>query len=205
MRLRFLNFFDRRTLLRFSLNFFVFLVLHLKRTAPHSLILIFNFGLSSIVVCLLDASLSDQFLEHILAGGESDFFLISAARANDFLVYFVSILELLILLLHEILQILIDDLDGPIMLPFNCPLQFVFVRMIVSNLMVEKAIGILTHAVGNEVGTISRGSIVRLQLEMLMVWQIPDCYDGEGGIFLVAVCDEGLHMASLIVVGAVLG
>lgn len=170
MRLRLLSFFDRRTLLRFSLNFFVFLVLHLKRTAPHSLILILNFGLSSIVVCLLDASLSYQFLEHILAGGESDFFLISAARANHFLVHFVSILELLILLLHKILQILSDDLDGPLMLSFNCPLQFLFVRMIVPNLMIEKAVGILTHAAGNEVGAISRRSIVSLQLEMLVMW-----------------------------------
>jgi len=200
-----LHFFERRILFRLCLNLFVLFVLHLERVAPHSLIPILNFGFSCIVVCLLDPSLSNQFLENILAGGESDGFLISATRANNFLVHFISILKFLILLLHEILQILSDDVVGPLMLPFNCPLQLVFVRMIVSNLMVEMATLILTHTASDEVGTVARGSIVCLQLDMLMMRQISNCCDGEGGIFFVAVSDKGLDMAALIVVGAVFG
>lgn len=85
--------------------------------------LILNFGLSSIIVLLVDASLLNESLKDLLAGGETNCLLILPAVAIHLLLHLLLILELNVLLLHEILQVVNDYLIGSLVLTLHCSLQ----------------------------------------------------------------------------------
>lgn len=114
-----------------------------------------NFGFSSIIILLVDSSFLNESLEDLLAGGKSDGVFPLTALAGNFLIYFISIFELLVLLLHEILQIITNNSIGPFILFLYSPFQRVLMCVVLSQSMVEIAIGMLAILPLDEMRAIS--------------------------------------------------
>jgi hypothetical protein len=92
----------------------------------------FNLGFGCIIGLLIYVTICDESAQHFLGGWKGDGLWLAPAVADHFPLHVLSILEFLVLLLHEILQIVIHQLVDSLVLASDGLSELIFVFVIVS-------------------------------------------------------------------------